>query len=220
MNDETLPKSGQSLSANDRSGSGGTRGTPPYDPRRNSDSERVAPCHSGVAASASVCAGSEMRVAANAERLSLNDESVSPHVPTCAARSLVCSLWNSRVKVNASSVAPHLRTGANRNSRSSADDSRGPRSDSSGSARSPRPEVVLQSVAPRSSGASLAGSSRAQTARSVPRVATSCAARASVCAEAHPRRRPSPSRPGRSPAPGQGGRTASGSMVAAPITRP
>jgi hypothetical protein len=181
MNDETLPKSGQSLSANDRSGSGGTRGTPPYDPRRNSDSERVAPCHSGVAASASVCAGSEMRVAANAERLSLNDESVSPHVPTCAARSLVCSLWNSRVKVNASSVAPHLRTGANRNSRSSADDSRGPRSDSSGSARSPRPEVVLQSVAPRSSGGSAQSPSVSRRLESCTNRAKCAARRYELC---------------------------------------
>jgi hypothetical protein len=49
--DERLPKSGRSLSANDRSGSGQTPGTPRGDPWLNSHSERVSPCHLACAES-------------------------------------------------------------------------------------------------------------------------------------------------------------------------
>ncbi len=144
-NDERLPRSGWSLSANDPTSSGQTRGTPRGDRWRNSNAERVSLCHLA-------CAGGEPGVAGNAQRLSGNDASVCAHSPGRAARSPVRPHCNGRVKIKsesrstkASGVSPHSRTSSPRSSR-------GSRRRSSGSACSLCLPTFVLGVSLRSSG--------------------------------------------------------------------
>jgi hypothetical protein len=114
-NDERLARNGRGLPANGRSRSGQTRGTPRSVSRLTCESERVGPCHAGSAESA-------VRVAANAQRLPVKDESVAPRVAARRVHSLVRPPWNLRVKIrserrstNARGVPRNLRTGRRTN---------------------------------------------------------------------------------------------------------